>query len=146
MNKKNRKPIIGDKKGIEEFAKVLHEGNREAVLANKVHKKDGASIGQIQFINWSDLSEDAREERRIQARYVLDQFSLVPHKSLGRFIKDLREIYQLPEPATREEKLLKIIDLVRITEDWKFFTPDPLDFIAGQVETIWEMDENDLST
>ena len=55
---------------IETLAKLLHEAGREAVLANKVHKKDGAPVGQIVFVEWDQLSDDAREGRRIQARYL----------------------------------------------------------------------------
>jgi hypothetical protein len=55
----------------ETLARILHEAGRAAVLANKVVKKDGAPLGQIKFIEWNDLTEDAREGRRIQADYIL---------------------------------------------------------------------------
>jgi len=61
----------------EELAKLLHEAGREAVLKNKVLKKDGAPIGQIKFIEWDELNEDAKEGRRIQARYLLERLSIV---------------------------------------------------------------------
>ena len=57
---------------IDELAKLLHEAGREAVLANKVLKKDGNPIGQITFIEWDDLPENAKEGRIIQARFLLD--------------------------------------------------------------------------
>jgi hypothetical protein len=58
----------------EELACVLHEAGREAVLNNKVLKKDGAPAGKIKFVEWEDLPEDAKEGRRIQARYLLQKF------------------------------------------------------------------------
>ena len=56
----------------EELAKLLHEAGREAVLKNKVLKKDGSPLGLIKFIEWDDLPEVAREGRRIQAHYLLE--------------------------------------------------------------------------
>jgi hypothetical protein len=35
---------------IELLAKELHEAGRQAVLANKVVKKDGAPLGAIKFL------------------------------------------------------------------------------------------------
>jgi len=56
---------------VECLAQLLHESGREAVLSNKVLKKDGAPIGQIVFIEWDNLFDDAKEGRRMQARYLL---------------------------------------------------------------------------
>jgi hypothetical protein len=61
---------------IEDLAKALHEAGRQAVLANKVVKKDGAPLGQIKFLEWNEITEDAREGRRIQARYLLSKFDI----------------------------------------------------------------------
>lgn len=60
--------------GVEGLAHILHEAGREAVLSNKVHKPDGAPPGQIIFKEWDEISEDAREGRRIQARFLLKTF------------------------------------------------------------------------
>lgn len=62
---------------VEVLAKDLHESGREAVLTNKVVKKDGSPVGQIHFKEWDELTEDAKEGRRIQARYLLKNYSLV---------------------------------------------------------------------
>jgi hypothetical protein len=62
---------------IEQLAQTLHEAGRQAVLANKVVKKDGAPLGQIKFLEWNDLTEDAKDGRRIQARYLLSKFIIV---------------------------------------------------------------------
>jgi predicted nuclease with TOPRIM domain len=56
---------------VEELAKLFHESGREAVLNNKVLKPDGAPIGQIVFKEWDQITEDAREGRRIQSRFFL---------------------------------------------------------------------------
>ena len=56
------------------LAKALHEAGREAVMNNKVLKKDGAPIGKIIFIEWDNLPEHAKEGRRIQARFLLEHF------------------------------------------------------------------------
>ena len=61
---------------IEKLAKELHEAGRQAVLANKVVKKDGAPLGQIKFLEWDELSEDAKEGRRIQAQYLLSKYRI----------------------------------------------------------------------
>lgn len=58
---------------VEDLAQILHESGREAVLNNKVVKKDGAPLGKIRFIEWSELTEDAKEGRRIQARFILNK-------------------------------------------------------------------------
>ncbi len=60
------------------LARLLHEAGREAVLQNKVVKKDGAPLGEIKFIEWTELSADARDGRIIQARYLLERYDLIP--------------------------------------------------------------------
>jgi hypothetical protein len=59
---------------IENLARNLHEAGRAAVLSNMVVKKDGAPIGKIKFLEWSEITEDAREGRRIQARFLLERY------------------------------------------------------------------------
>lgn len=72
---------------VEKLAKILHEAGREAVLVNKVHKPDGAPVGQIIFKEWDEISEDAREGRRIQARY-LNEHVILPLKQQIEQLKD----------------------------------------------------------
>lgn len=67
---------------VETLAKALHEAGRAAVLANKVHKKDGAPVGAIRFFEWDEISEDAREGRRIQARWLLVRYIIIPREDL----------------------------------------------------------------
>src|SRR5262249_3427657 len=47
---------------IEEFAKALHEANREALKHT--------------FFEWHQITETARETRRIQARHILANFEV----------------------------------------------------------------------
>ena len=67
---------IGDLKlkipSIEEFAIMLHEAGREAVLQKKtVTNVDLKIKTPNKFIEWKDLSEAAKGGRRIQARFLL---------------------------------------------------------------------------
>ena len=62
---------------IEALAKHLHEAGRAAVLSNKVIKKDGAPLGQIKFLEWDEISEEAREGRRIQAQWLLSHYYIL---------------------------------------------------------------------
>lgn len=58
---------------IEELAKELHEAGREAVENRKVVVKDPKFR---RFLEWNEITEDAREGRRIQARYLLEKFNI----------------------------------------------------------------------
>jgi hypothetical protein len=51
---------------VEILAEILHESGREAVARKLTHIK-----ADQPFCEWSDLSEDAREGRRVMARYLL---------------------------------------------------------------------------
>jgi len=53
---------------IEDLAKLFHESGREAVMNGKVLMK---MEGKPSFKEWDELPEDAREGRRIQARFFL---------------------------------------------------------------------------
>ena len=62
---------------VEELAKEVHEAGREAVekrmtvvasLGLKTHSK---------FLEWDEINEDAKEGRRIQARYLLSKFLII---------------------------------------------------------------------
>lgn len=76
---------------IEGLARDLHEAGREAVLANMVHKKDGAPLGQIIFKEWHEIDAGAQEGRRIQARWLLNTYVMarkIPHpifKAVGGY-------------------------------------------------------------
>jgi hypothetical protein len=56
----------------EELAKTLHEAGREAVEAGLVVNK----VPGQPFLEWDQLSEQAREGRRVQARYLLEIYDI----------------------------------------------------------------------
>jgi hypothetical protein len=56
-----------------DLATCLHEAGREAVEKNLVVRRDVPSNG---FIEWTDLSDEAREGRILQARWLLKMFHI----------------------------------------------------------------------
>ena len=58
---------------VEELAKELHEAGREAV-------KQGATVNPTgsRFLEWAEITEQAREGRRIQARHLLSKLDISP--------------------------------------------------------------------
>lgn len=63
----NDDPIV-----VEMLARMLHESGREAVEQHKVVNDLGM------FLRWQEISEDAREGRRMMARYLFDRLYIVP--------------------------------------------------------------------
>ncbi len=59
---------------VEVLAQVLHESGREAVEKALVYRSD---LPVKPFCEWADLPEDAREGRRIQARYLTTNAEVV---------------------------------------------------------------------
>jgi len=57
---------------IEKLAMELHEAGREAVEkgATVAHENFGEKTKH--FLSWDEITENAREGRRIQARYLLN--------------------------------------------------------------------------
>ena len=62
---------------VEYLAEVLHEAGREAIEQKKTVV---ASLGlktPIKFLEWDEIHEDAKEGRRIQARYLLNKYHII---------------------------------------------------------------------
>ena len=59
---------------IEALAKVFHEAGREAVEKRATVNPNIHS----HFLEWDELEEHMKEGRRIQARYVLARFHILP--------------------------------------------------------------------
>lgn len=59
---------------LEELARLLHESGREAVEKRLVYRND---LPIKPFCEWSELSEDAAEGRRLMARYLVDNKNVV---------------------------------------------------------------------
>jgi hypothetical protein len=73
---------------IGELAKELHEAGREAVVKGVTVAAEKFGDKSRNFIEWEELSAEAKEGRRIQARYLLKKYSIVKKISL----KDSEEI------------------------------------------------------
>ncbi len=58
---------------VNELAMVLHEAGREAVEKNLIVRTDVPTKG---FMEWPDITEAAREGRRVQARYLLARYNI----------------------------------------------------------------------
>lgn len=56
---------------VEELAMQLHEAGREAVEKRMVVVKDPKFA---KFLEWNEITEDGREGRRIQARFLLKHY------------------------------------------------------------------------
>jgi len=61
---------------IEELAKVLHEAGRIAVERGNTVAHDKFGEVSTKFLEWNEITENAREGRRIQARYLLAEFEI----------------------------------------------------------------------
>lgn len=59
-------PIPGPE-AIEQLALLVHESGREAVEKRKVYRDD---LPVKPFAEWDDLHENAKEGRRMMARYL----------------------------------------------------------------------------
>lgn len=60
--------------GIEDLARILHEAGREAVEKGNTVAAGKFGDPSRKFLEWGEISESAREGRRIQARYLLERF------------------------------------------------------------------------
>ena len=62
---------------VETLAKELHEAGRQAVMAGATVAAEKFGEKTRSFIEWEDLSEQARKGRRIQAMWLLDHYVIV---------------------------------------------------------------------
>jgi len=61
---------------IEDLAKELHEAGREAVEKGATVAADKFGEKTRTFMGWNDITENSREGRRIQARYLLERYDI----------------------------------------------------------------------
>ena len=66
--------MTGQALDIEYLAKQLHEAGREAVLNGNTVAADKFGEKTRKFLEWEEITENAREGRRVQARHVLNKF------------------------------------------------------------------------
>ena len=67
-----------DTMDIEILAKALHEAGRAAVEAGNTVAAEKFGEQTRKFIEWDEMTEVAREGRRIQARYLLERYTIEP--------------------------------------------------------------------
>lgn len=80
INTEEQTPIkwtLGDCLDMETIAKELHEAGRAAVERGATVAADKGDQSR-HFIEWDDITENAREGRRIQALYLLNKYDVVP--------------------------------------------------------------------
>lgn len=68
---------------VEALAHDVHEAGRAAVEQGATLAQQVEVAGQTytrRFVEWAELPEHAREGRRIQARYLLARYDLVPRE------------------------------------------------------------------
>jgi hypothetical protein len=63
---------------VEELARELHEAGREAVEKGATVAADHHGEKARTFLGWEEITENAREGRRIQARYLLERYVVCP--------------------------------------------------------------------
>jgi hypothetical protein len=61
---------------VETLAIELHEAGRQAVIQGATVAADHHGEKTRTFLEWDEITENAREGRRIQARYLLNKFSI----------------------------------------------------------------------
>ena len=63
---------------IEKLAQELHESGREAVEQGLTVAADHHGERTRAFLDWNSISEKAKEGRRVQARWLLAKYVVVP--------------------------------------------------------------------
>jgi hypothetical protein len=63
---------------VEELAMALHEAGRSAVEAGQTVAHDHHGEKSKRFLGWDEITENAREGRRVQARWLTERFSINP--------------------------------------------------------------------
>ena len=94
---------------FEDLAKVLHEAGREAVERKMTVV---ASLGletPINFLEWDEITEDAKEGRRIQARYLLALYDInyrTKHFTISELIDIKEDNYDYKPGENKEHKTI----------------------------------------
>ncbi|WP_188055609.1 hypothetical protein [Oryzomonas rubra] len=64
--------------GNEELAKALHEAGRAAVEQGATVAAEKFGEKTRKFLEWDEITEPAREGRRIQAAWLQEHFTITP--------------------------------------------------------------------
>ena len=113
---------------LETLAKELHEAGRAAVEAGATVAAEKFGEQTRKFIEWSELSETARDGRRIQARYLLSKFFvIVPERAEMAFMPSL-----VAYEDEARERAREIAEMGAKINDKNF----ALDFVAANVPNL----------
>jgi Protein of unknown function (DUF550) len=63
---------------IEQLAMELHEAGRAAVESGQTVAHSMKGEPSRKFLEWYELTDQAKEGRRVQARYLLERFRIAP--------------------------------------------------------------------
>jgi hypothetical protein len=61
---------------VETLARELHEAGRAAVEGGQTVAAEKFGETSRRFMDWNEITENAREGRRIQARYLLSRYDV----------------------------------------------------------------------
>lgn len=61
---------------VEELARQLHEAGRAAVESGQTVAASKFGDESRRFLEWSEITEQTREGRRMQARYLLEKYAI----------------------------------------------------------------------
>ena len=64
--------------GIEKLAQEVHNSAREAVLTGATVAHDKFGENAKKFTEWDEITENAREGKRMQVKYLLERYYIIP--------------------------------------------------------------------
>ena len=67
----------------EDFARLLHDAGRAAVIAGATVAAEKFGEKVRTFIEWDDLTETAKDGRRMQAQFLMDNFNITLSRKPG---------------------------------------------------------------
>ena len=76
---------------VETLARELHESGREAVESGQTVAAQNFGDETRRFLEWHEISEKARDGRRVQARYLIKHFLIC------------RRVSESPNPETSDD-------------------------------------------
>lgn len=63
---------------VTSLAKELHEAGRAAVTHSKTVGASNYGVTSRAFIEWADLSQEAKDWRIIQAQWLVERYDITP--------------------------------------------------------------------
>lgn len=78
--------LVFNPEKVEELARELHAGTKEVQRQEPMWPPQGhlgGPRGPYIEIDWDDLTEKAREDYRVQARYLIERYDVTPKRLEG---------------------------------------------------------------